>query len=187
MKIFLSLLLFSSAIFAESNFKKIYLFGEITDESAKEIVSAISECDKNFLLFINSPGGSIDAGNSIINAMQWCNREIYTIANGAVYSMAFHVFLYGKKRFAMPNSVFMFHDIKYDLSSLESIIDFEDFFKIEREQREILNKNVVKKTKIPNKIIQKYIKEKRDLYLNISNCLDYKVIDKIIINENELF
>ena len=61
MKLFLSLLLLSSGIFAEPNFKKIYLFGEITDESAKIIVETIMECDKNFLLFINSPGGSVDA------------------------------------------------------------------------------------------------------------------------------
>lgn len=186
MKLFLSLLLLSSGIFAEPNFKKIYLFGEITDESAKIIVSTIMECDKNFLLFINSPGGSVDAGNSIINAMQWCERDVHTIANGAVYSMAFHIFLYGKKRFAMPNSVFMFHDTKYDLSSY-SLVDIEDFFEIEREQRELLNRDVVKKTKIPNKVIYKYVKEKRDFYLNTSKCLNYRIINKVITKENELF
>jgi len=178
--IFLFFLIFSSLNSEDLNLKKIYLFGEITEESSREVVSQIMNCESDIILFINSSGGDVDSGNSIINAINWCDRNVYTVGNGAVYSMAFQIFLYGKKRFSMPNTLFMFHDIKYDVSDYKSLNDLEDFIKFEKKQKQILNCDVYKKTKIPKKIVEKIIKEKKDLYINNENALKYNIIESII-------
>ena len=58
-------------------FRKIYLFGEIGDNNSKEIITAILDNDKKpILIFINSPGGDVDSGIAIINAMNWSKKEI---------------------------------------------------------------------------------------------------------------
>jgi ATP-dependent protease ClpP protease subunit len=184
--IFLFFLIFSNVFSQDLNLKKIYLFGEITEESSKEIVSEIMNCKTDILLVINSSGGDVDSGNSIINAINWCDKNIYTLGNGAVYSMAFQIFLHGKKRFSMPNTIFMFHDVKYDLSDYQNLNDLEDFIKFEKKQKRKLNIDIYKKTKIPKKIVEKIIKEKKDLYINNEQALIYNIIEGIVDSKQNL-
>jgi ATP-dependent protease ClpP protease subunit len=184
--ILLFFLIFSNIFSQDLNLKKIYLFGEITEESSKEIVSEIMNCKTDILLVINSSGGDVDSGNSIINAINWCDRNVYTLGNGAVYSMSFQIFLYGKKRFSMPNTIFMFHDVKYDLSDYQNLNDLEDFIKFEKKQKRKLNIDIYKKTKIPKKIVEKIIKEKKDLYINNEQALIYNIIECIVDSKQNL-
>lgn len=168
-------------------FRKIYLFGEIGDDNSKEIITAILDNDKKpILIFINSPGGDVDSGIAIINAMYWSKKEIYTIALGGVYSMAFHIFICGKGRYALPNSLFMIHDAKYDFSGYNSLTDIEDLLIIEKKIQKNLNEDIFKKTKIPKKIINSYLKRKRDLYLTPEDGLKYQFIDDIFEFEEDL-
>ena len=168
-------------------FRKIYLFGEIGDDNSKEIITAILDNDKKpILIFINSPGGDVDSGIAIINAMYWSKKEIYTIALGGVYSMAFHIFICGKSRYALPNSLFMIHDAKYDFSGYNSLTDIEDLLIIEKKIQKNLNEDIFKKTKIPKKIINSYLKRKRDLYLTPEDGLKYQFIDDIFEFEEDL-
>ena len=58
-------------------YKIVPVFGEITDESSKESVFALlKEKKKAIILAINSPGGSISAGNAIIDAIMWCDVPV---------------------------------------------------------------------------------------------------------------
>jgi ATP-dependent protease ClpP protease subunit len=184
--ILLFFLIFSNINSQDLNLKKIYLFGEITEESSKEIVSEIMSCKTDILLVINSSGGDVDSGNSIINAINWCDKNVYTLGNGAVYSMAFQIFLYGKKRFSMPNTIFMFHDIKYDVSDYQNLNDLEDFIKFEKKQKRKLNIDIYRKTKIPKKTVEKIIKEKKDLYINNEQALIYNIIEGIVDSKQNL-
>lgn len=73
--------------FADRN---IYLIGEITDESATEIIAQIHQLDKNngdITLWINSPGGSVSAGLAIMDCMKLCRNDIVTVATGIAASM----------------------------------------------------------------------------------------------------
>lgn len=168
-------------------FRRIYLFGEIGDNNSKEVITAILDDDKKpILFFINSPGGDVDTGVAIMNAMCWSKKEIYTVALGGVYSMAFHIFIYGKGRYALPNSLFMIHEAKYDFSSYNSLTDIEDLLIIEKKTKKNLDEDIVKKTKIPKKLLNSYLKRKRDLYLTADDGLKYKFIDGIFEFEEDL-
>ena len=170
-----------------NRFKIIPLFGEITDESIKDATTALlRESKQDVLLFINSPGGSIDAGRSLINAMQWCKRDVYTIANGGIYSMAFQILLYGKIRFSLPHSLFMFHDTKYDFSHYKYPHDVEDVVSIQKYADKILTDDMIRKTKLTKNELNKAFTLKRDTYLTTPEALKLGVIDYCITKEEEL-
>ena len=58
-------------------YKMIPIFGEITDESSKDVVFLLlKEKKKVIILLINSPGGSISAGSAIIDAIMWCSVPV---------------------------------------------------------------------------------------------------------------
>ncbi len=80
----------------------IFLSGSIERENAesicREIIEINMEGKHNFIqMMINSPGGSFDAGFSIIDLMEWSDIPIYTTGIGLVSSMALLIFMTGKR------------------------------------------------------------------------------------------
>lgn len=101
--------------------RKLYLNGEIDEDSVSEIVrhilqfnaedKLISPADRTpILLYITSDGGAVDSGFELISAIQCSRTPVYTINLGFQYSMAFLIGLSGHKRFAMPHAQFLMHD-----------------------------------------------------------------------------
>ncbi len=92
----------------------IRLDGEVNDESAAAITSAIKyletrDSKKEIHFFINSGGGYVHSGNSMIQAMKNCPCPIFTYAHGTAQSMAVDILLAGDKRYAVPNTKIMIH------------------------------------------------------------------------------
>lgn len=103
--------------------RSLWLNREIDDEALDDIVYSILRYNRldnadnipanqriPIKLYINSPGGSVSCGFSIIDAISTSMTPVYTINVGYAYSMAFVIFLAGHCRFAMPNSTFLMHD-----------------------------------------------------------------------------
>jgi len=65
---------------------------------------------KPILLYVASPGGQIDAGFALIDAILTSQTPVYTINIGFAYSMGFLIMLAGHKRFSMPNAKYLLHD-----------------------------------------------------------------------------
>ncbi len=91
----------------------ITLEGQITIESASEIVRQLfvlgSESSDNITMLINSGGGIVRAGLSIIDAMKLVSSEITCVCTGDAYSMAAFIFAQGDKRLMLPHSKLMIH------------------------------------------------------------------------------
>ena len=88
------------------------------------------EDDKSpILVFINSPGGEIDNGLLIYDAIVGSKAPVYTFCSGCAYSMGAVLFACGKKRFLLPHSKLMLHQpllggrIGGNASSIKSISD----------------------------------------------------------------
>jgi ATP-dependent protease ClpP protease subunit len=94
---------------------------EIDDNTVAPIISKIySSNKKELVLYINSPGGSIESGNSLINAMKSSGKHITCISEFSA-SMAAAILEVGcDTRIAMSNSVLMFHEASYSLPRQES-------------------------------------------------------------------
>ena len=101
--------------------RKLFLETEITQASASDIVHAILQYNRDdiglaqgarkpILLYICSNGGEVDAGFSLIDAIETSITPVYTINMGYWYSMAFIIGIAGHKRFATRNSKILCHD-----------------------------------------------------------------------------
>lgn len=94
----------------------IFLGGEITTEVANSVIAQMlflegRDNTKDICLYINSPGGSIDAGLAILDTMNYIKCDVSTICVGLCASMGAVLLTSGAKgkRFALPHSKIMIH------------------------------------------------------------------------------
>ena len=94
----------------------IFLVGEVNDQTANLVVAQLlflesENPDKDISLYINSPGGSVTAGMSIYDTMQFIKPDVSTMCLGFAASMGAFLLAAGAKgkRYALPNSRVMIH------------------------------------------------------------------------------
>ena len=94
----------------------IFLSGEIYDEMANLVVAQMlfleaEDPDKDIMLYINSPGGSVTAGMAIYDTMQYIKCDVSTLCVGMAASMGAFLLAAGAKgkRFCLPNAEVMIH------------------------------------------------------------------------------
>ncbi|MDO5074160.1 MAG: ATP-dependent Clp endopeptidase proteolytic subunit ClpP [Neisseria animaloris] len=94
----------------------IFLVGPVNDDSANLVVAQLlflesENPDKDIFLYINSPGGSVSAGLSIYDTMNFIKPDVSTLCLGQAASMGAFLLSAGAKgkRFALPNSRVMIH------------------------------------------------------------------------------
>jgi len=100
----------------QANVAEITVFGEIRDgmaiHAAGKLIAACEEPGNGpILIVLNGPGGDIDAGGMIIDAMQHCTKHpVNTLCIGACQSMDAIIFEYGKTRTMWPRAFLMLHN-----------------------------------------------------------------------------
>ncbi|TFV02624.1 ATP-dependent Clp protease proteolytic subunit, partial [Bacillus stratosphericus] len=94
----------------------VFLVGPVNDDSANLVVAQLlflesENPDKDIFLYINSPGGSVTAGMSIYDTMNFIKPDVSTLCLGQAASMGAFLLSAGAKgkRFALPNSRVMIH------------------------------------------------------------------------------
>ncbi|TAL16134.1 MAG: ATP-dependent Clp protease proteolytic subunit, partial [Aquabacterium sp.] len=94
----------------------VFLVGPVNDQTANLVVAQLlflesENPDKDISLYINSPGGSVSAGMSIFDTMQFIKPDVSTLCMGMAASMGAFLLAAGTKgkRFALPNSRVMIH------------------------------------------------------------------------------
>jgi ATP-dependent Clp protease protease subunit len=94
----------------------VFLVGEVNDQTANLVVAQLlfleaEDPDKDISFYINSPGGSVTAGMSIYDTMNFIKCDVSTICIGQACSMGAFLLSAGAKgkRFALPNSRVMIH------------------------------------------------------------------------------
>ena len=84
---------------------------------------------KPIIIYLSSPGGMVYEGLGLCSAIETSKTPVYTVNVGECCSMGLIIYLTGKKRYAMPNSVFLMHDgssFGYDSSAkLKDRVDFD--------------------------------------------------------------
>ncbi|QEK12922.1 ATP-dependent Clp endopeptidase proteolytic subunit ClpP [Crassaminicella thermophila] len=161
----------------------IFLGDEVNDHTASLIVAQLlfleaEDPDKDIMLYINSPGGSITAGMAIYDTMQYIKPDVSTICIGMAASMGAFLLAAGAKgkRYALPNAEIMIHQpLGGTRGQAEDIrIHAERILKI----REKLNKILSEKTGQPLERIQK--DTDRDNFMSAKEAVEYGLIDKVI-------
>ena len=161
----------------------IFLDGEINDQSANLIIAQLiylegKDPDKDIMMYINSPGGSVVSGMAIYDTMNYIKCDVSTICVGLAASMAAILLSSGAKgkRYALPNSEIMIHQplggAKGQVTEIK--IAAEHIIKIKNKLNKILANNTGQSIKrIENDT-------ERDNYMNADEALKYGIVDKII-------
>ena len=126
-------------------------------------------------IYIDSNGGSLTACFTIIDAITMSKTPVWTINIGKAYSAGFFIFITGHKRFAYPNSSFLFHEgstgIYQDANKFKN---YADFYKQQLEQ---LRAITLEHTQIEPEEYDKHVKD--DWWFDVNEALKYGVTDKI--------
>ncbi|MDQ7090436.1 MAG: ATP-dependent Clp endopeptidase proteolytic subunit ClpP [Methylococcales bacterium] len=163
----------------------IFLVGQVEDYMANLIVAQLlflesEDPDKEIHLYINSPGGSVTAGMSIYDTMQFIKPDVSTLCIGQAASMGALLLAGGaaEKRFCLPHSRMMIHQPLGGFQGQASDIDIHarEILLI----REKLNNILAFHTGQDVKTIAK--DTDRDNFLSAEASVDYGLIDKVLSN-----
>lgn len=161
----------------------VFLVGPVTDESANLVVAQMlfleaENPDKDIAFYINSPGGSVTAGMSIYDTMQFIKPDISTMVIGQAASMGAFLLNAGTKgkRYALPNSRIMIHQPLGGYRGQASDIDIhaKEILKI----RDNLNRLMAKHSGQTIKTIA--TDTDRDNYMSAKEAKAYGLIDKVV-------
>jgi ATP-dependent Clp protease protease subunit len=161
----------------------IFLVGPVNDQTANLVVAQLlflesENPDKDISLYINSPGGSVSAGLSIFDTMQFIKPDVSTLCMGMAASMGAFLLAAGAKgkRNALPNSRIMIHQPSGGAQGQATDIEIQarEILKL----RESLNAILAERTgqsldKIKND-------SERDYFMSAAEAQAYGLVDKVI-------
>ncbi|MDR0234133.1 MAG: ATP-dependent Clp endopeptidase proteolytic subunit ClpP [Zoogloeaceae bacterium] len=167
----------------------VFLVGPVTDETANLVVAQLlfleaENPDKDIALYINSPGGSVTAGLSIYDTMQFVKPDVSTLCMGQAASMGAFLLCAGTKgkRFALPNSRMMIHQPLGGFQGQAS--DIAIHAKEILATREKLNRIMSGHTGQPIERIEK--DTDRDNFLTAAEAAEYGLIDQVLAQRSEV-
>ncbi|TWI53786.1 ATP-dependent Clp protease protease subunit [Pseudomonas duriflava] len=165
----------------------IFLVGQVEDYMANLVVAQLlfleaENPDKDIHLYINSPGGSVTAGMSIYDTMQFIKPDVSTICIGQACSMGALLLAGGTsgKRYCLPHSRMMIHQPLGGFQGQASDIEIHarEILTI----RERLNKVLAYHTGQPMDVIAR--DTDRDNFMSGEEAVKYGLIDKVLEKRN---
>ena len=161
----------------------VFLVGPVDDHAANLVVAQLlflesENPDKDIHLYINSPGGVVDAGLAIYDTVQFVKPDVSTVCVGQAASMAALILAGGAKgkRYSLPHARMMIHQPLGGFQGQAS--DFDIHAKEILRVRERLNKILVKHTGQSMKKIQQ--DTDRDYFMEASEAVEFGLIDEVI-------
>jgi len=163
----------------------IFLGTPIYDEIANLLVAELlhlesEDPDKDISIYINSPGGSVYAGLTIYDTMQFVKPDVQTICVGTALSMAAVLLAGGAKgkRMALPNAKILLHQLSggFEGQATDIEIQAREVISVKRRLEEI----VVLHTGQPGEKVSADME--RDYFLSADEAKVYGIIDRVITN-----
>lgn len=161
----------------------IFLVGPVNDQTANLVVAQLlflesENPDKDISLYINSPGGSVSAGLSVFDTMQFIKPDVSTLCMGIAASMGSFLLMAGAKgkRMALPNSRVMIHQPSGGAQGQAT--DIEIHAREILKTREQLNKIYAERT---GQTIEKIRSDmERDMFMDPTEAKAYGLIDQVL-------
>jgi ATP-dependent Clp protease protease subunit len=161
----------------------IFLVGPVTDQSANLVCAQMlflesENPDKDIFLYINSPGGSVSAGLSIFDTMNFIKPDVSTLCMGLAASMGSFLLMAGAKgkRLALPNAKVMIHQPSGGAQGQAT--DIEIHAREILKTREQLNRIYAERT---GQTLEKITADmERDFFMSPAEAKDYGLIDQVI-------
>ena len=166
----------------------IFLVGPVNDMSANLVVAQLlfleaENPDKDISLYINSPGGSVTAGMSIYDTMQFIKPDVSTLCIGQAASMGAFLLAAGAKgkRYSLPNSRIMIHQPSggFQGQSTDIEIHAKEILYLRSKLNDILAHHTGRTSEEIDRDTE------RDNFMSAEQSVEYGMIDKVIGNRNE--
>ena len=163
----------------------VFLVGEVNDQTANLVVAQLlflesENPDKDISLYINSPGGSVTAGMSIYDTMQFIKPDVSTMCLGFAASMGAFLLAAGAKgkRYSLPNSKVMIHQVLGGARGQATDIEIQarDILRTKAQMNRILAERT-------GQTLEKIQQDtERDYYMTADEAKDYGLVDQVIAN-----
>ena len=161
----------------------VFLVGPVNDQTANLVVAQLlflesENPDKDISLYINSPGGSVSAGLSIFDTMNFIKPDVSTLCMGMAASMGAFLLAAGAKgkRFALPNSRVMIHQPLGGAQGQATDIQIQarEILRLKDKLNEILAER-------SGQSFDKIVADtERDYFMSAAEAKDYGLIDQVI-------
>ena len=170
--------------------RKVMSFGQITDKVARDVVARIlalaDESSKPIQIYVNSPGGHVESGDTIHDIIKFVRSSVptYMIGTGWVASAGALIYAAGEKRlrFCLPNTRFLLHQPMGGVQGPATDIDIEAREIIKMRDR--LARIIATETGQPVERVRK--DTERNYWMSASEAIDYGLAYKIIHSIEDL-
>lgn len=168
--------------------RQVFLFGEINEKVSawvtKQLVAMAQLGNDPITLLINSPGGHVEAADTIYDIISWVAAPVRVLGTGWVASAGAHIYLAPprEQRFALPNTRFMLHQPWGGArgQAVDIGIEAQEIVKMRRR----LNQTIATQT---GQSLEKVEKDTdRNFWMSASEALEYGIVGKIIASSEEL-
>jgi ATP-dependent Clp protease protease subunit len=168
--------------------RSIFIYGGITQELAQKVctqlVALAAASDEDIRIYVNSPGGHVESGDSIHDMIKFIKPKVWIIGTGWVASAGalIYVSVPKERRLALPNTRFLLHQPSGGTRGMVSDIEIQAREIIKMNQR--LIKIFSKATGQTEEKIAKDID--RDYWLGAEDAVEYGLVSKIITSQSEI-
>ena len=168
--------------------RTLTIFGEINKDvaqrTAEKLLALSFESDEPITLYIGSPGGHVESGDTIFDMIRFVEPTVRTVGTGWGGSIATHIYLATERenRFALPNTRFLIHQpaggTGGDASDIE--IQAREILKT----RERINQIIAEQT---GQSLERVTQDTdRDYWMSVEESLEYGLVGTIIKSVSEL-
>ena len=169
---------------------RIIFLGTPVDDMVANVIIAqllflqMNDPKKDIHLYINSPGGSVTAGLAIYDTMQFMTCDVNTYCIGQAASMGAVLLCGGTKgkRFALPNSNIMIHQVLGGAEGQASDVEIRVKYMLKLKQR--LNEIISKHTGQPVDVVEKACD--RDNFMSAVEAKNFGLVDEVVANRKEI-
>ena len=161
----------------------VFLVGPVNDATANLVCAQLlflesENPDKDVSLYINSPGGSVTAGMSIFDTMQFIKPDVSTMCLGFAASMGAFLLAAGAKgkRYSLPNSKIMIHQVLGGARGQAT--DIEIHARDILRTKDQMNRILAERTGQPLDKIRN--DTERDYFMTADEARDYGIVDQVI-------
>ncbi len=179
-----------NSFMAQELFKSrtITFFGEMKPELSKQLAEQLLAMaavnDDPIKMFINSPGGHVESGDTIFDLIRFIKPKVTVIGTGYVASIATHIFLAAEKenRLCFPNTRFLLHQPSGGMGGQATDINIQAQEILRTKNR--INRIIAERT---GQKLEKIEQDtNRDFWLSAEEAIDYGMLDRIIHNIDEI-
>jgi ATP-dependent Clp protease protease subunit len=169
---------------------RIVFLGTPVDDMVANVIVAqflflqMSDPKKDIHFYINSPGGSVTAGLAIYDTMQWLTCDVNTYCVGMAASMGAVLLSAGTKgkRFALPNSDIMIHQVLGGAEGQASDVEIrvKHMLRLKRRLNEVLSHH----TGQPYEIVEKACD--RDNFMTATEAKEFGLVDEVVSSRRQV-